>query len=263
MHVLTVRGATVRRSGTTILDSVSWTVNEGERWVILGPNGAGKSTLVQLIAGRVFPTSGQAEVVGEKLGGTDLSELRSFIGMTSAAVDAMVPDDETVFESVRTAAYGHLAAWREEFDESDDARAGRLLAALGLEGIAQRRVGVLSSGERKRLGIARALMPNPELLVLDEPTEGLDLGGRERVLASLSALASQPSTPVFIMVTHHVEEIPEGFTHALLMDSGRIVAQGPIGEVITAEHLSTLFKLPLSVSYESGRYSARLVREDA
>ncbi len=258
--VLELKDATVRRGGRNILDHVDWDVNEGERWVVLGPNGAGKTTTIQLVAGRMHPTSGEVWIIGEKLGRVDVNELRPLVGLASASLDVKIPQGQRVLDVVRTAAYGHLATWREEYDAEDTERAKQLLSELGVESLEKRSFHTISSGETKRVGIARALMPNPEVLVLDEPTSGLDLGGRESLLETLSQLAHQPYAPVLVLVTHHVEEIPEGFTHALLLRDGKKFAAGPIEETVTSENLSQVFGLPLTVSYEGGRFTAKAIR---
>lgn len=257
--VLEVKDVTVRRNKNQILDGVTWDVNEGERWVILGPNGAGKTTLVQLVSARMHPTSGSVSIIGEELGRIDLNELRPLVGMSSSAMDNRILPSERVIDVVQTAAYGTTARWREEYDESDTARAQSLLDVLGVGELADRRFGTVSSGEKKRIGVARALMPNPEILILDEPTSGLDLGGREQLLATLTELAESSGAPVLILVTHHVEEIPVGFTHALLMKDGKSFAAGPIGETLTAQNLSDVFEMPIELEEREGRYSARAV----
>lgn len=258
--VLELKEATVRRGGRNILDHLDWDVCEGERWVVLGPNGAGKTTTIQLVAGRMHPTSGEVWIIGEKLGRVDVNELRPLVGLASASLDVKIPQGQRVLDVVRTAAYGHLATWREEYDDEDTQRAEQLLSELGVGALRERSFHTISSGETKRVGIARALMPNPEVLVLDEPTSGLDLGGRESLLETLSQLAHQPYAPVLVLVTHHVEEIPEGFTHALLLRDSKRFAAGPIGEVVTSENLSQVFGLPLSVSQEDGRFTAKAIR---
>lgn len=254
--VIAIKNAALRRGGTEILRGVTWDVNSDERWVVLGPNGAGKTTLIQIAAARLFPTAGSVEIIGEKLGRVDVRELRTMVGVTSAAVDARIPRGETVFQAVRTAAYGHTAAFRETYEAEDDARVWALLRQFGIADIAERRVQVLSSGELKRLGMARALMPNPELLILDEPTSGLDLGGRESLVATMGQLASHPYSPVLVLVTHHVEDIPAGFTHALLLKDGQTFAAGPLAETLTSENLSALFDYPLQVDRVADRYVA-------
>jgi len=248
---------TVRRGGTTILDQVTWRVADGERWVVLGPNGAGKTTLLQIASARMHPTSGTAVVLGSRLGAVDLFELRPRIGVTSAALADRIPPHERVLDVVLTAAYGMTGRWREQYEAVDHERAHVLLDVFGVAHLAERTFGTLSEGERKRVQIARALMTDPELLLLDEPAAGLDLGGREELLGALTELARDPRSPVMVLVTHHVEEIPVGFTHALLLREGRVSAAGPLEEVITAEHLSAAFGLPLEVQRHGDRWSAR------
>lgn len=257
--VLDLNGVTVRRSGRAIVDEISWSVNTGERWVILGPNGAGKTTLVQLISGRLHPTSGAVTILGEELGHVNLADLRPLVGLASSALDKTIPLSEKVLDVVRTAAYGMTVSWHEEYEEADDQRARALLKALGVDDVAERTLTHLSTGERKRVGIARALMPDPEVLVLDEPASGLDLGGREYVMKALSRIAATKYAPVMLLVTHHVEEIPQGFTHALLLKGGKTYAAGRIGDVLTSENLSGLFDIPVALTMDHGRYGARAV----
>src|SRR5690606_37406006 len=204
------------------------------RWVVVGPNGAGKTTLLQIAAALMHPTVGKAEILEEELGRTDVFELRPRIGLASSSIADKVPAGEQVIDLVLTASYAILGRWREEYDSTDVSRAVALLEALGCGDLLRRTFGTLSEGERKRVQIARALMPDPELLLLDEPAAGLDLGAREQLVARLSALADDPAAPTMAMVTHHVEEVPEGFTHALLLRGGGVVAQGKVDEVFTA-----------------------------
>ncbi|WP_019631806.1 ABC transporter ATP-binding protein [Actinomadura atramentaria] len=259
-EVLELSGVGVRRDGADLLRDVTWTVDEGERWVVLGPNGAGKTTLLQVAGALLFPTSGTVDVLGERLGRTDVFELRPRIGLASAALAEKVPAGETVLDLVLTASYAILGRWQEEYDSTDLARAVALLEALGASELLQRRFDTLSEGERKRAQIARALMPDPELLLLDEPAAGLDLGGREDLVRRLGVLADDPAAPTTVMVTHHLEEVPEGVTHALLLRKGQVVAQGKVDEVFTPEHLSECFGLPLAVDRHRGRWSARSTR---
>jgi len=247
----------VRRGGSTLLDSVEWRVDEGDRWVILGPNGAGKTTLVQLCSAQIHPTAGVVGILGEVLGAVDVFELRPRIGYTSAALAALIPQGELVGDVVVSASYGVLGRWRERYDELDHDRARDLIGEVGAGHLFGRTFGTLSEGERKRVQIARALMTDPELLILDEPGAGLDLGGREDLVSTLSTLAMDPTSPATVLVSHHVEEIPPGFTHALLLRAGQVVAAGPITEVITGERLSQTFGLPLQVSHDGERFSAR------
>ncbi|POM25989.1 putative ABC transporter ATP-binding protein YlmA [Actinomadura rubteroloni] len=259
-EVLELSGVGVRRDGADLLRDVSWSVDEGERWVILGPNGAGKTTLLQVAGSLLYPTSGDVDILGERLGRTDVFELRPRIGLASAAVAERVPPGETVLDLVVTASYAILGRWREEYESADLARATALLDALGAAGLADRRFGTLSEGERKRVQIARALMPDPELLLLDEPAAGLDLGGREDLVRRLGVLADDPSAPTTVLVTHHLEEVPAGVTHALLLRKGEIQAQGKVDEVFTPEHLSECFGLSLVVERHDGRWAARAAR---
>ena len=255
--VLEFAGVSVVRGGNTLLDDITWEVEEGERWVILGPNGAGKTTLLQLAAGRMHPTTGVAGVLGEVLGAVDVFELRPRIGLASASIAERLPADELVRDVVVTASYGVVGRWREQYDALDHARADELLSALGAGHLAERTFGTLSEGERKRVQIARALMTDPELMLLDEPAAGLDLGGREDLVRRLGTLAADLAAPALVLVTHHVEEVPPHFTDVLLMRGGRVVAQGPIPLTLTAENLSATFGLPLVLEQHGERWSAR------
>jgi iron complex transport system ATP-binding protein len=255
--VISVDSADVVRSGTYLLRDISWRVELDERWVVLGPNGAGKTTLLNLAAARMHPTKGTVHVLGERLGRVDVNELRTRIGLATAALADRVPGDETVHNVALTASWGVIGRFREDYETIDEVRARALLDQMGVAALADRTFGTLSEGERKRTLIARALMTDPELLLLDEPAAGLDLGGREDLLARLAELARDPDAPTLVLVTHHVEEIPPGFTHALLLREGTIVAQGPIGETVTAEHLSKTFGLPLRVDRSGDRFTAR------
>lgn len=259
-EILEFDDVTVRRGDKNILDSVAWSVAEGQRWVILGPNGAGKTTMMQLASAHLHPSSGTVRVLGERLGAVDVFELRPRIGMASASLADRIPLGERVLDVVLTAAYGMTGRWRESYEDVDETRARDLLAAFGVADFADRRFGTLSEGERKRVQIARSLMTDPEILILDEPGAGLDLGGREELVAALDELAGDPASPVLILITHHVEEIPPGFTHALLLRSGGIVAAGPISEVMTPQNLAATFGVELMVTRSQGRFAARALR---
>lgn len=250
---------TVRRGEKLLLDSLSLTIDEGQRWVILGPNGAGKSTLVSLLAARLHPTSGTVDILGERMGRTDVFELRPRIGLASQQLADSIPGHERVLDVVITASYSVVGRWQEQYEAMDEQRAADLLDSFGAASLADRSFGSLSTGEKKRVLSARALMTDPELLLLDEPASGLDLGGREELVRALSALAMDPMTPVTVLVTHHMEEIPPGCTHALLLRAGQIVQAGPIREVLTSSALTRTFGLPLTVQEQDGRYSARAV----
>ena len=255
--VLVLDRVGVVRGTSTLLDDVSWTVAEGERWVVLGPNGAGKTTLLQVAAALLHPTRGTVSLLEETVGRVDVAELRTRIGLASASLADRIPARERARDVVVTAAYAVMGRWRERYEDDDLARADELLDLLGVLPLADRTYGTLSEGERKRVQVARALMTDPELLLLDEPAAGLDLGGREDLLRRLSSLAADPLAPTSVLVTHHVEEIPAGTTHALLLRGGRVQAVGPIAEVLTAEHLSAAFDIPLAVVSMGGRWYAR------
>ena len=255
--VLELSDVSVVRDGTTILDAVSWTVDSDQRWVVLGPNGAGKTTLLQIASASIHPSSGKARVLEDALGKVDLAELRPRIGFASTALARRIPADEKVVNVVLTAAYAVTGRWNEKYEDIDVRRARRVLGEWKLSHLENRRFGDLSDGEQKRVQIARSVMTDPELLLLDEPAASLDLGAREELLQLLSGYASAPQAPGIVMVTHHVEEIPAAFTHALLLADGSVRASGEIREVITAENLSETFGLDLEVTENDGRYTAR------
>lgn len=255
--VVAMSGVAVRRGATTLVHAIDWQVELDERWVVLGPNGAGKTTLLRMAGAELHPSSGAVDVLGERLGRTDVFELRPRIGFCSAAVAGRVPSQERVRDLVVSAGYAVLGRWREEYESVDTGRADALLTAFGIGALGERAFGTLSEGERKRVLIARALMTDPELLLLDEPAAGLDLGGREDLVARLGVLAMDPDSPAMVLVTHHVEEIPRGFTHALLLRDGAIVAQGLIGDTLTSDTLSATFGQPLRLDTIDGRYFAR------
>ena len=255
--VLDFADVTIRRGEAVLLDGVSWRVEEDDRWVVLGPNGAGKTTLLQVASAQIHPSAGVAGILDEVLGTVDVFELRPRIGLTSAALAERVPRGERVHDVVVSASYGVVGRWREAYDDLDHDRALQLLTEVGAAHLADRTFGTLSEGERKRVQIARALMADPELLLLDEPAAGLDLGGREDLVSTLSVLAADPGSPATVLVSHHVEEIPPGFTHALLLREGRVVAAGLLDDVLTEQNLATTFGMPLVLSHEDGRWSAR------
>jgi iron complex transport system ATP-binding protein len=255
--VVDLAEVTIVRGGATLLDKINWTVDESERWVIVGPNGAGKTTLLQVLSAQLHPTSGVAGLLGEVLGTVDVFELRPRIGLTSAALAERVPRSERVHDVVVSAGYAVIGRWRERYDDLDHDRADDLLEQFGIGELADRTFGTLSEGEKKRVQIARAMMTDPELLLLDEPAAGLDLAGREGLVRTLSELTSDPYAPATVLVTHHVEEIPAGITHAMLMRDGAVVAAGPLRQTLTAENLSETFGLALQLSETGGRYAAR------
>ena len=255
--VLQLSDVSVVREGNHILDSVNWTVEGDQRWVILGPNGAGKTTLLQLASAMIHPTSGNVKILDVTLGRTDVFDLRPRIGFASTAMARRIPATERVLDVVLTAAYAVAGRWNEAYEDIDVRRAQRVLAEWKLDHLEDRRFGQLSDGEQKRVQIARSVMTDPELLLLDEPAASLDLGAREELLQLLSGYAQAEQAPAIVMVTHHVEEIPLGFGHALLLSEGSITAAGPIGEVITSQKLTEAFDVDLEVEERDGRFTAR------
>ncbi|GAA3769739.1 ABC transporter ATP-binding protein [Microbacterium kribbense] len=256
-QVLEFSDVSVRRNTRNIVDHVDWSVHDDQRWVVLGANGAGKTTILQLAATLLHPSAGAVTILDERLGRTDVFELRPRIGFASAAMARRLPAEETVLNVVMTAAYSVLGRWNEAYEDIDERRALRVLAEWKLDGLADRTFGTLSEGEQKRVQIARAVMTDPELLLLDEPSASLDLGSREELLQLLAGYAQAPTTPAMVMVTHHVEEIPVGFTHVLLLRGGAVVAAGPLHETLTAAALSETFDMPIALTESDGRYAAR------
>lgn len=247
------------RGQTRILDNINWTVSLGQHWVVLGPNGAGKTSLVDMLAGRIYPSQGSVRVLDETLGRVEIAEIRQRVGYSSPVLSAQIPGEERVERAVLSAAWGMTASWREQYEDIDLARANSLMEMFEVSHLKEREFYTLSQGEKQRVLVARALMIDPEMLVLDEPAAALDLGGRELLLGGLSELARDPKSPVMVMVTHHLEEIPPGFTHALAMKEGKVFAAGPVEMVLTSEILSEMYGLPLHVSHLEGRFSARMV----
>jgi iron complex transport system ATP-binding protein len=255
--VLDLEDVSVVRDGNPILSGVNWKVDGDQRWVVLGPNGAGKTTLLQIAAAMSHPSGGVVHVLEGQLGQVDLFELRPRVGFASSAMARRFPANETVLNVVLTAAYSVTGRWNEAYEDIDLRRAQRVLVEWKLDHLAERLFGSLSDGEQKRVQIARSVMTDPELLLLDEPAASLDLGAREELLQLLGGYASAPEAPAIVMVTHHVEEIPKGFTHALLLGGDGIVAAGTIDDVLNAENLERTFGLPIALTEADGRYSAR------
>ena len=255
--VLELSGVTVRRGRNTLLSEIDWVVDGADRWVILGPNGAGKTTLLQIASAVMHPTSGRAAILGEVMGKVDVFELRPRIGITSAALAERIPRSELVRDVVVSASYGVVGRWIERYDTLDHHRAAALLTEVGVAHLSDRTFGTLSEGERKRVQVARALMADPELLLLDEPAAGLDLGGREDLVGTLANLAADPRSPATVLVSHHVEEIPPGFSHCLLLREGRVVAAGPMAETLTEANLAETFQMALELNSSEGRFAAR------
>lgn len=256
--IVAVRDLLVRRSGRAILGPLDLTIQPGERWSVIGANGSGKTTLLSVLGLTLWPTAGTVEVLGQRFGRVDSRELRRRIGFASSAIEDVMRDDLTPVDLVMTARYAATEPWWHEFSAGDRTRARHLLEGLGLGTVADHPFGTLSAGERRRTSIARALMPDPELLLLDEPAASLDLGARETLLADLSRLSALPRPAVIVLVTHHVEEIPAGFSHGLVLRAGEAVAAGPIETVLTDAVLSHAFDLPIVVDHRDGRAWARM-----
>jgi iron complex transport system ATP-binding protein len=255
--VIRARAAVVKApDGSTILDRVDWDVDTGDRWVVVGANGSGKTTLLRLAGAQARPSSGTVDVLGCRLGRTDLRDLRRRIGVASAAVTDQLRPTLSAHDAVVTARFGALEPWWHEYDDADHARADELLELMGCAQFAGRPLASLSQGERQRVVLARALMPRPGLLLLDEPAAGLDLPAREALVHRLAVLAADLAAPPMVLVTHHVEEVPPGATHGLVLRAGRVVAAAPIGEALTAPVLSEAFGLPVKVEHRDGRWSA-------
>jgi iron complex transport system ATP-binding protein len=258
-EVLALDGVAVRRSGRTILGPLDWTVRAGERWVVFGPNGSGKTTLLQVASTYLWPSSGAVTVLGQPIGAVDARTLREAIGYAGSGLERAIGDDVAAVDVVMTARHAALAPWWHRYTDADRTRALDLLDRLGVADVAERPFGVLSTGERRRVQIARALMPDPRLLLLDEPSAGLDLGARETLVEDLAALAADPGLAAIVMVSHHVEEVPAGFGHALIVASGQAIARGPIEEALASGPLSEAFGRPLVVARTpgNGRFTAR------
>lgn len=260
--VLELLDVTYRRDGSEIIHGVSFTVRAGEHWAMIGPNGAGKSTLLGFCGAVTHPTSGTVRVLGEQLGRVELQALRRAIGHVNPRHPLRSP--LTVRDIVLTGLTGTIETalrWRPTPDEAS--RADDLIAALGLGAKAGSRWNVLSQGERGRVLIARALICEPRLLLLDEPSTGLDIAAREQLLETVDLLAETHPEVASVLVTHHLEELPSSTTHAVLLADGRIVAAGPATEALTSGHVSAAFDHPIDVGFDAGRWTARAARRVA
>jgi iron complex transport system ATP-binding protein len=258
--VLELADVGVRIDGRDVLTGVDWAVEPGQRWVVLGPNGSGKTTLLRVASLYLYPTTGTVRVLGALAGTVDVRRLRPRIGLASAALGQQLRPNVSARDVVMTARHGALEPWWHDYDDADRATAEALLARFGVGDRADQAFGTFSSGERQRVQLARTLMTDPDVVLLDEPTAGLDLGGREDLLLRLGGLAHDPATPPLVLVTHHADEIPEGFTHGLVLGAGRVLAQGPLEDVLTGPVLSEAFGLPLRIEQQDGRWTARAER---
>lgn len=256
MKVLELSNVGLVRGATVILDDVNWVVSEGERWIVLGANGSGKTSLIRIASLYLHPSSGDVDVLGQRLGRVDVRRHRRRIGVVSASFADLLRPGLTATEIVMTAKHAALEPWWHEYDDADRARAIELLDRFGCADLADHEFATLSSGERQRVQLARTLMTEPRLLLLDEPTAGLDLGGREDLVRRLGALAADPATPATILVTHHVDEIPPGYGHGLLLRDGRVTAAGPIDDVLTSAALSDCFGVEVILERRRDRWSA-------
>ena len=256
-EVVNFSSVTVTRNGQPILDDVNWSVGANQRWAIIGPNGAGKTTLLRVAAAQIQPTSGEAKILDKIMGEVNVFELRTRIGFASNALTDHIPNSEKVLDAVMTASYGITGRWTENYEELDIRRAKRVIAEWGLENFEDRAFGTLSDGEKKRVQIARSVMTDPELMLMDEPVASLDMAAREQTVQLLGEYAKSPTAPAMVVVTHHIEEIPEGFTHALLISEGKIHSQGPIQQVLTSEKISDCFQYEMTVISNQGRFTAR------
>lgn len=255
--VLDFSNVTVLRDKNPILQFVDWQVSSDQRWAIVGPNGAGKTTLLRVAASQIHPSTGTAKLLGSTLGEVNVFELRTRIGFASNALSSHIPNSEPVLDMVMTASYGITGRWNEKYEAVDERRARRVLAEWQLDELADRPFGTLSDGEKKRAQIARAVMPDPELLLLDEPVASLDMAAREQTISVLGSYASAPSAPALVMVTHHIEEIPRGFTHALILSKGKVYAAGEIAATLTSEKITGAFGFGLEVTREGDRFRVK------
>lgn len=251
---INLENVSIRRSGRDILSAVTLAIQSNERWVIIGPNGAGKTTLLRVCAAQIQASDGQATILGQKIGAVNVFELRTRIGFASSAMAYQIPNSEKVLDAVMTASYGIVGRWNEDYEDLDERRARRVMGEWALAGYEDRPFGTLSDGERKRVQIARAVMTDPEILLLDEPVASLDPGAREQTIKLLAGYAASPMAPAMAMVTHHLEEIPAGFTHALILQDGKVLARGELASTLTSAAISEAFRYPLRVEFEAGRY---------
>lgn len=256
-EAIALEKVSVLRNGSYLLRDVDWAVARNERWVLLGPNGAGKTTMLQVASTYLAPSLGTVRLLGRARGSFDVRELRTRVGYAGAGPATYVRPGLPAVEIVVTGKHAAFVDSRwHEYDDGDWHEASQRLAQLGAEHLADQPFGTLSAGERQRVLIARSLMTDPELLLLDEATTGLDLGAREQMVSSLAALATDPQAPACVLVTHHVEEIPPAFSHIALLRGGEIIATGAIDETLTSDALTTLFGVDLELEHREGRYHA-------
>ncbi len=245
------------RGDRTILAPLTWKVMPGQRWLVLGANGSGKTTLLRIAAMYDHPSTGDVQVLGERLGRTDVRVLRRRIGYMSPSLAAQLRPELRCLDIVMTAKYAALEPWWHRYDEVDERRARHCLERMGVAWLAERPLATTSSGEQQRVLLARTLMNEPAVLLLDEPSARLDLGGREQLVQALAELTTDPTAPPLILVTHHLDEVPQGMTHVLMLGEGKVVASGPIHRALTSANLSECFGMPLTLERrDDGRFSA-------
>lgn len=255
--VVELKDVSLHRDRRLLLEDVSWTVRRGEHWAVLGRNGAGKTLLLRIAAGYLWPSRGEVRVLSEYFGRVDLRRLRRDVGWVSSALAEKIPPVETAREVVLSGAFATFGLYDQASREVEE-RGAALVRELGLERISESRFGDLSAGEKQRVLLARARMGSPRLLILDEPCAGLDLAARERLLDLVQKMSVEPDGPTMVMVTHRAAEIRPGFTHALLLGRGRVLAAGPIREVLTDERLTRALEIPVEVRRENGRWAVRV-----
>lgn len=251
--VIELKNASLYRGDRSLLSDLNWTVNKGEHWVVLGRNGAGKTLLLKIIAGYLWPSEGRVQILEERLGAVDLRDLRRSIGWVSSALAEKIPGGDNVLEVVLSGVYATFGLYEEPSGETVG-RAEAMMDDMGLTRLAESKFAVLSAGEKQRVLLARARLADPSLLILDEPCAGLDLAAREKFLALVQTMAETGRGPTMIMVTHRVVEIMPGFTHCLMLKQGRILATGPVNEVMTDENLSLTMEIPVQLSRRNGRW---------
>jgi iron complex transport system ATP-binding protein len=253
----TLSGVRLVEQGRVVLHDIDWTAHADERWVVLGPNGSGKTSLLRLLSFTRAPSHGTVTVLGDTYGAVDVRQARRRIGLASSALLQQLRPTLAAHDVVVMGVDAALEPWWSTYDDAHHARADELLELVGCAGHAQQELATLSEGERKRVLVARLLMTEPELLLFDEPCAGLDLGGREALVAVLGDLAVGDDRPL-VLVTHHLEEIPVGFTHALLLRDGAVVAAGPIAATLRSATVSATFGLEVQVGADAGRWFARI-----
>ena len=254
--VLEFTGVDLVRDGRPILSRIGWQVRRNDRWIVLGPNGSGKTSLCRIAGLYSHPSRGCVKVLGHRVGHTDVRTLRAKVGLTSHALADMIRPGLPAADVVATGKNAALAPRWHQYTGEDRRRASDLLTQFGCQELADARFETLSSGERQRVLLARTLMSNPSLLLLDEPAAGLDLAGLEQLVAQLARVAADDGSPATVLVTHHVDEIPPCFTHVLMLSTGHVVAQGPLDKMLTSDRLSDCFGLSLNLEQREGRWMA-------